>query len=340
MRTRDELTTAAAVFPLIRALAHRPEDQQARKAAFAAYARLVQACDLKESQELSALCGATKQLARTYYELLQLYVETDPRFERQRTRVLGLVFRLHKMSRFTRLLFLPEDPRADLQRHLETASMFPGDIHLSTVGLMLPARGLMIPPDFALGVVQRSTNGRVELPFSADMHPEDDVEAFLVVFATLHISEPDEGEAFDEACEEMCEVAYDYEWDLTHVCAGKAEFERGGTAIFALGRVLTADTLFTAQQGIERLVPISEKYKAKLVLQCVSTEETPAKARGECAGGRTYDINIKLLMNNRPVANYPFGITNSPAFILGHVLEVLELLGIPIELEHGPSIVA
>lgn len=321
------------MFSHVKALAEN-FSEKAWNTAFKAYNKFLAEGDPDACHELSRRCSTDLSQVRAYYALLQGRLENDVRFtdEVGWTAVYALTFRVDSATKFGDLISIPAGPRRALRRHLEEASDFIGDIHLSTLAIMLPRDGLDMPPDYALDLVQVSTNGgdySHALPTPNPLDPPM-TPAKLVMFVTFHIGDADIGqytklEDSDDLLGLCLQVAIDatgFEWDLTEVCGSRARLIGGAEATYTLGETIAGDLADEMRDDIINLLN-SKKNLAnpKVVLRCV-----PVAMREVPVQGQPYAICAELQVGDKILRQYEFGATTSPAFVLGFLSEVISMV--------------
>jgi hypothetical protein len=335
--------TAAQVLPFVRALADFPS-QDAFDAANEAYARFIRAENSLESWKLSALCCQDLDLVTAYQEMVTTHLENDLRFpgeENGWTSVRAIAFRVEGLHHFAPLVQLPAATRRGLRIALENATEWVGDVHLSTLAMLLPDDTPEVLPDHLLAMVQFSTDGTDyggDLPLIDIMGTES---AIMVMMATLHISDIDrypeppfkEQEEMESTCYDVDIAALNCVIDMPATIGGIATAFSCDAAVFGLGEAVCLVPGREFTNGIvSRLNSEPAPKKPRIVLRCAPGQDKIMNLMQV----RGYDIAAELYDGQKLLDAYDFGLTLAPAFILGYLLQLIDLTATDatVELSH------
>jgi hypothetical protein len=305
-----------------------------------AYASFLEEANPSDCRELQAVCSSDLGLARAWWDVFSEYNSHDWRFSDSATDgwtvVLGVALDV-EATRFSTLLPLPASARRALRRHLEDTSQFPGDIHLSTVALMLPIDTLNLPPEMLFSMVVRTTSGqeifRAGGPEADERLVElDEPTPFkLVVFATAHLAvedlpadqRPQDWDEFNRTWMDIGVPGTPFKWDLTSLLGCHAYLNFSWEAPHALGEACIGDMAHEMTDSVIDLLNSAEPplEDANVLLRCV-----PAQEEMEGVGGRGYEIAVELRNGETVLSRYEVGPTLSPAYAIGFLHDRIQLM--------------
>lgn len=313
--------TPAMMLSFLRQLASVSEEDFAETSGIAedAYRLFVNSATAGDVWELSALCSSSLALVSAYWHVFDAFSRQDYRFGDDiegagQTETIGLVFGIEEPQTLAPLMPLSAQFRREVRDVLESG--FPGDIHLSTVGVMQLV-GMEEPmPDGHLRFAFQTRDGRdmfEQIPPGIEADEENLLPpCFLFMTATLHLSvqdciasgvDPEDlYELFDEAVEQALESLDGEIFDLSgpSMCGGEGQFVTGTTPLHALGTVLLSKAGHDSLDAAAEFLKDRRLKKRRIVIRCV-----PADAVHDTIPVRPYAISVEFVANESTKRDAP-----------------------------------